>query len=388
MSSEVRRILLALLLPGVLMVAAEPSSGIVVSDDPDLHEVVAPSPYDGVGYLDRVGGSTAVLIGPWYVLTAGHCATNIEGGTFTLHLSDGPHVYGLEERVIHPMADIAVIRLSADTGLPGYGLYDATDESGKEGILLGYGMSGVGDNVGPGGDPNYPRGINRYGYNRIDSIYADLQGVKHLQMDFDPPGSTGVFGTLGADREVMFADGDSGGPTFIESGGELLIAGIHVSLPFNDPNHWPEYGDIGHDVRVSSYTYWISTQMAAVPGPQTGDFNDDGEMDIAFWIKKKGTDLRGVAIVHSTLDTLYIFGAGHPRPEGGDTGNQILVDAWHLLHPGYVEDYPWNSIPEIGVRHGRPFTFDKETIEFVHLARSSFVFYWAKGKYWEFWTAD
>ena len=280
MSSEVRRILLALLLPGVLMVAAEPSLGIVVSDDPDLHEVVAPSPYDGVGYLNTVGGSTAVLIDPWYVLTAGHCANDITGGTFTLHLSDGPHVYGLEEKWIHGMADIAVVRLSADAGMAGYGLYDASDEPGEEGILLGYGMSGVGDNVGPGGDLNYPKGTNRYGYNRIDSIYADPQSVHHLQMDFDPPGSTGVFGTLGADKEVMFADGDSGGPTFIESGGQLLIAGIHVSLPYNDPTHWPEYGDIGHDVRVSFYASWINTQIAGVPGPQTGDFNKDGSVDV------------------------------------------------------------------------------------------------------------
>ena len=279
MSSEVRRILLALLLPGVLMVAAEPSSGIVVSDDPDLHEVAAPSDFDGVGYLNTVGGSSAAVIHPWYVLTAGHCVNNIINGTFTLHLANGPHVYNLEERWIHPTADIAVVRLSANTGMAGYGLYGSSSESGEEGILVGYGMSGLGDNVGPGGDPNYPRGTKRYGYNRIDSIYTDPQGVRHLKTDFDSPQSSGPFGTLGADKEVMFAEGDSGGPTFIESGVNLLVAGIHVSIPYKDPDHWPEYGDTGYDVRVSYYDNWIADQIAGVPGPQTGDFNRDGGVD-------------------------------------------------------------------------------------------------------------
>ena len=36
-----------------------------------------------------------------------------------------------------------------------------------------------------------------------------------------------------------------------------------------------------------------------------GDFNGDGEMDVAFWVRNAETQQRGVAMVHSTLS--YTF---------------------------------------------------------------------------------
>src|SRR5690606_1597772 len=43
-----------------------------------------------------------------------------------------------------------------------------------------------------------------------------------------------------------------------------------------------------------------------------GDFNADGEMDVAFWVQNRETKEHGVAVLHSTLDELYLFGAGRP----------------------------------------------------------------------------
>jgi hypothetical protein len=112
-------------------------------------------------------------------------------------------------------------------------------------------------------------------------------------------------------------------------------------------------------------------------------------MDLAFWVQERESGLRGVAIVHSTLDTLYLFGAGRPGPPPhGVMTNEGRVDTWHLLPVGYVEDSPYGSIPEIGLSEGTPFTFERETLEFVFLGKSAFVFYWADGRYWQFWTAD
>ena len=120
-----------------------------------------------------------------------------------------------------------------------------------------------------------------------------------------------------------------------------------------------------------------------------GDFNGDGGMDIAFWVTEKATGLPGVAILHSTLDTLFVFGAGHRRPCPSQSENVgIRVDTWHLLEVGHVEDHPYGDIPEIDLTEASPFTFKRETLEFVHLGKSAFVFYWAEGQYWEFWTAD
>ena len=119
------------------------------------------------------------------------------------------------------------------------------------------------------------------------------------------------------------------------------------------------------------------------------DFNGDGNQDLAFWVQNSETRERGVAIVHSTLDQLYIFGAGEPRPDPlSETSNQVFVDGWHLIPIGRIESHPYTDVPEIGVRSGEPFAFERETLEFVHFQKSAFVFYWAKGQYWEFWTAD
>lgn len=120
-----------------------------------------------------------------------------------------------------------------------------------------------------------------------------------------------------------------------------------------------------------------------------GDFNGDGELDLAFWVQNPETQQRGVAILHSTLERLYVFGAGQPRPDPqGTAPNELWVDAWHLIPAGQMEGHPYGDVPEVGVVDGEPFTFERETLEFVHLGKSAFVFYWADGQYWEFWTAD
>ena len=111
-------------------------------------------------------------------------------------------------------------------------------------------------------------------------------------------------------------------------------------------------------------------------------------MDIAIWITKKDTDLRGVAIIHSTLDTMYVFGAGEPGYYGRRNRPEVDCDTWHLIPAGTVAEFTLTSIPEIGIEEGKPITFDQETLQFVYLARSSYVLYWAKGKYWVIWTAD
>lgn len=119
-----------------------------------------------------------------------------------------------------------------------------------------------------------------------------------------------------------------------------------------------------------------------------GDFNGDGGMDIAFWISQKDTGFRGIAIIHSTLDTMYVFGAGIPGNYGSRNVPEMGGDTWHLLPAGTIVEFTFSNVPEIGYEKGKPFTFERETLEFVALARSSYVLYWANGKYWVIWTGD
>jgi secreted trypsin-like serine protease len=74
------------------------------------------------------------------------------------------------------------------------------------------------------------------------------------------------FGTItDSCKEAMFADKDSGGPTFLDDGSEnLLIAGIHLGLEVDGQTG--KYGDIGLDARVSTYRDWIIDQN---PEPAT-----------------------------------------------------------------------------------------------------------------------
>jgi len=124
-----------------------------------------------------------------------------------------------------------------------------------------------------------------------------------------------------------------------------------------------------------------------------GDFNGDGGMDVAFWVREPESGLTGVAILHSTLDTLFVYGAGRPGPSPrGDMANVWLgrptVDTWHVIPAGHVKEHHYGNIPSIGVVEESSFTFERETLEFVFLGKSAFVFYWADGRYWMFWTAD
>jgi len=253
----------------VFLAIATPVLGIVVSDNPVLHEVTAPSDFDMVGKVSSAGGTSGVLIDQLYVLTAAHAVKNNLNSDAAITFTLGASVYNVDNdnSAMHAEADLAVLRLTASTGLPGYGLYDAStygSEVGQEGVMAGFGVSGIG-----APDPGtYPKGTNRYGYNEIDETVTDGEtGLEYLTADFDDPSDVEYDG-LGADKEVMFADKDSGGPTFLDDGsGNLLIAGIHVALDDVDENEvFGNYGDIGYDVRVDAYRAWIGEQ---IPEPAT-----------------------------------------------------------------------------------------------------------------------
>ncbi len=241
----------------VVFCLIKPSFAIVVSDNlsNNNHVVIPPSAFDMVGKLPGTAGgvTTGVLIDPWHVLTVKHAVKNYSSGTFVLNLTDGEHTYSWSEKSLHPTADLAVLTLATSTGLSGYPLYDLSNEFHKDIIMVGYGVSGV----GAPDKNNYPKGVtDRFGYNIVDGIATDENGIKYLASDFDDNGS-----------DVMMADGDSGGPSFIDVGGTYYIAGIHHGVTDNDDDGiYPEYGDLGYDVRVSEYRDWISQQ---VPEPIT-----------------------------------------------------------------------------------------------------------------------
>lgn len=260
---------------GIVVTAAltAPSMGIIVSEDPAKHLVSSSSELNMGGWLSN--STSAVLIDPWHVLTAKHVVSGFGTLKFTMNLPDGTKTYTEAERFLHPTADLAVLRLSQSTGLPGYGLYTGTDEAGKTAIIAGIGVSGIGS----ADASKYPRGVYRYGSNRVDTASANS-----LTLDFDALGTTGTFGSLGASLEAMTALGDSGGPLWIrDPKGNLLVAGIHNSVSGSS------WGSYFVDTRVSTYATWINDILSKYsdptppppPPPLAGDANLDGRVDIA-----------------------------------------------------------------------------------------------------------
>jgi hypothetical protein len=121
-----------------------------------------------------------------------------------------------------------------------------------------------------------------------------------------------------------------------------------------------------------------------------GDFNGDGAMDVAVWVTQRSSGLTGVAVIHSTLDTVHYIGAGNDRVKdklaGFDPG-VLIADTWHVLPAGTIEQ-AFSTVPEIGAVKDQKFTMQRETLQFVWLGKSSYVYYWANGRYWHLWTGD
>lgn len=115
-----------------------------------------------------------------------------------------------------------------------------------------------------------------------------------------------------------------------------------------------------------------------------GDFNGDGENDLAFWVREEASGKKGIIIIHSTLDSLYVFGAGRHFTDW----DRIDTDTWNVISKGTIFDRLWRSEPELGIEEGKPFQFENEAVSPTYIAKSSFAIYWKDGKYYRIPLAD
>ena len=133
---------------------------------------------------------------------------------------------------------------------------------------------------------------------------------------------------------------------------------------------------------IYSYAQYPVLRNGVNPYFIRGDFNGDSAMDVAVWVTNAANRLVGVAVIHSTLDSVRFLGAGHGTPR------EVASEAWHVLPPGTQLAAVRQSVPEIGAVDGRPYTFQREVLSFVYYGRSSFVYYWSNGRYWRIGTGD
>jgi hypothetical protein len=241
----------------ILCLLCRPAWGIVLTENPDLHEVAPDSPFAAVGHLNTAGGPSGVLVGPRQVLTVAHAVNNINGATFSLDTVNGREVWDVESKTVMEGKDLAILTLGQSTGMQGVSIYEGDDEQGRLAAMVGYGYSGIGEP-----DPQaYPIGTARVGYSRIDFVTSG-----YMQFRFSEPGRSG---SQGAD-EGFPANGDSGGGIFIQVGGEWVLAGLHCIISDSNTNGvLPDYGDWADGIRLSNVSSWLDEQANVVPEPGT-----------------------------------------------------------------------------------------------------------------------
>ncbi len=198
--------------------------------------------------------SGTVIAGGTHVITAQHCMTaGTDAGAYRVMQDDGTVRTGVGTVALHPIYDVAIIRLDAPI-TDSVSLFTGDDEVGREIAFAGYGQS----STTPGmGFADLPYGTKRVGANVIDFIGTSSNTIG---FDFDLAGGVGT-GGLG-DREATTMTGDSGAGYLAETApGIFSLLGVHAGISPNLPNRDQTFS---FGVRVSTITDWIG---ANVPSP-------------------------------------------------------------------------------------------------------------------------
>lgn len=247
---------------GAGVLGARMAGAIATADDTVSAENPADYGYSlNWDYVYKFRNSSSVAVDHYWILTAAHVADDGASGNLTI---DG-ETYTPQETIYHSIADLALVRF--DKPFPGYyplhddEIYSVTRQGRNEItvfdelLLSGFGRTGTVTAIsfenGPGGN-----GTRRWGTNR---------GTGETTVDTDVGGTAGSrstlcfttsFTQLDTSYEAGAAQYDSGGPVFIDDGGEWNVAGISLYLMGSSPNY------TGNAIgKVSYYRDWIANSI-------------------------------------------------------------------------------------------------------------------------------
>jgi hypothetical protein len=103
-----------------------------------------------------------------------------------------------------------------------------------------------------------------------------------------------------------------------------------------------------------------------------GDFDGDGENDVAAYVQVKPAGEAGLAIITAALDTVHLFKASEDF-----VGEYFrVVPAGTLIHP-----LPRAALHAPRPYDDTPFRLDTEAIEVHYIGKSSGLYYWKGGQF-------
>jgi hypothetical protein len=103
------------------------------------------------------------------------------------------------------------------------------------------------------------------------------------------------------------------------------------------------------------------------------DFNGDGKLDTALWIRENGSNKAGIAVLHGETDELIIVGAGKKfGPPEWNSDDLNGLDAWYVQLRGPVGQ---------GVGEGPPPTLRGDAILAMKSESASGLIYWTGNDY-------
>ena len=118
----------------------------------------------------------------------------------------------------------------------------------------------------------------------------------------------------------------------------------------------------------------LTPNFSSNPYCVRGDFNGDGENDLAVYVLVGTSQERGLAVIHSTLDTLFIFTEG--KPQRFHIGEHMRV----VPKGTHIRPFPKSELAAPPDYDDTPFTLEREAID-VHYIASSSLWYWNGTKY-------
>lgn len=247
----------------VVSVIAEPPTARIIDGSPASETL-----YPNVARLALDGDllCTGTLVGPRHILTAAHCFFDERnhrgvGDTAVVARLGGQQVRS-SKIFIHPTyksrssacvegeTDAAMVELSSSVeGISPINLVESPPAIGSSLLLVGYGTQGSGANGEDGSIPS--DGIVNVGNTTLEG-YGENPPKQN-------PNSTYFFWSFEG-GEANTASGDSGGPAFIRSGSETLIAGITCGGNGN-----AEIGTNSFNTRADLIKSWVQSFTGGTP---------------------------------------------------------------------------------------------------------------------------